>query len=123
MPQPAEEPAERKPARPGLVTELERGVRMRGLELFDEPLHLFVRAAEDAPTAHLGGITGRDGTGDGVIVDIQSDVEDNVHVSAFLSVLSLTTNHCGSALRPLPGRHPRSRKADTLGSLITSHSD
>ena len=96
---------------------------MRGLELLEEPLHVRVRPADDAPAPHFGGITGREGNGDGVIVDIQSDVVDNVPVSAFLSLFWLTAKQCGSALRHTPGRNPRSRKADTLGSLITSHSD
>ena len=36
MTQSAQEPAKRKPARTGLVTELQCGVGMRGLELLDE---------------------------------------------------------------------------------------
>jgi hypothetical protein len=54
-------------------------------------------------------------------VDIQADVDNNLHVSAFLSGLSLTTNHCGSA--PHTRRNPRSRKADTFIPPIASYSD
>jgi hypothetical protein len=56
-------------------------------------------------------------------MDIQPDVDNNFPVSAFLSGLRVMTNHGGSALRPTPARNPRSRKADTLSSLIASHSD
>ena len=91
--------------------------------------------------SHLGRVAGRDGEGDGFVVDVQPDVQRaarrrgvlrldrsvrefiRVHVSAFLSGLSLTTNHGGSALRPTPARNPRSRKADTLTRFIASHSD
>ena len=79
--------------------------------------------ADEAPTPHLRPVGGREGNGDGVVVDIQADVDNNFHVSAFLSGLSLTTNHGGSAHRLTSGRNPRSRKADTLTSPIASHSD
>ena len=119
----ANETHQRKAARPGLVTELQGRVGMGGLELFDQSLHVLMRATDNAPTAHLGAVRGRDGNGDGVIVDIQADVLDKVHVSAFLSVLSFTDQHCGSALRLTPARHPRSGRADTLAFTIASHSD
>ncbi len=96
---------------------------MRALELLDEPLDVLVRAAENAPTPHLGFVTGGNGNGDGIVVDVQPEVMDNLSVSAFLSGLSLTTNHCGSPLRHTSGRNPRSRKADTLRSPIASHCD
>jgi len=120
--QPAQAPAQRIPARPGLVTELQGRAGLGGLELPGAPQHVLMRAAEDPVAPHLGGITGRDGKGDGVIVDIQAEEEDNVHVSAFLSWLSLLDQQGGSAHRPTPGRNPRSRKADPLRSPIASHS-
>ena len=66
-------------------------------------LRVVMRAAEETPAAHLSAVSARDGSGDGVVMDIQADVEDNVHVSAFLSGLCLTDQTCGSALRPTPG--------------------
>jgi len=82
-----------------------------------------MRAANDAPAAHFRAVTGGEGNGDRVVMDIQPEVDNNLHVSAFLSGLSLTTNHCGSALRLTPARNPRPRKADTLPSPLASHSD
>ena len=87
------------------------------------PFRSFSRAAAPAARWPRQSPTGREGNGDGVVVDIKSDVLDKVHVSAFLSGLSLTTNHGGSALRPPPARHPPSRKADTLRPPIASHTD
>jgi hypothetical protein len=123
VPQPAQKARERKPARPGLVTEAQRRVGMRGLQLLDQALHVLVRAAQHAPAPHLRRVAGREGDGDGIVVDVQADVDHNFHVSAFLSGLCLTTNHCGSAHRHTPGRNPRSREADTLAFFIASHSD
>ena len=60
--------------------------------------------------------------GDGVIMDIQTDKEDNVHV-AFLSLFELTTKPCGSAFRHMWAPNPRSRKADTLARPMANHSD
>jgi len=74
-------------------------------------------------TPHLRTVTGGEGNGEGVVMDIQPEVNNNLPVSAFLSGLSLTTNHCGSAHRLTPARNPRPRKADTLRSPIASHSD
>ncbi len=71
----------------------------------------------------LRAVAGRNGKGDGIIMDIQPDILDNVPVSAFLSLFVLTTNKCGSALRHTPARNPRLEKADTLGLNIASHTD
>jgi hypothetical protein len=49
---------------------------------------------------------------DGVGMDIQSDVMDNVHVS-FLSSFCFTDKQDGPALRQMPARFPRLRSADT----------
>jgi hypothetical protein len=46
-----------------------------------------------------------------------------VHVSAFLSGLSLTTNRCGSARRHRPARDPRSPKPDAPSRFIVSQGD
>ena len=59
-------------------------------------------------------------------VDIQPELVDNVHVSAFLSLFELTTKPGDAARRLRPGRNPsrQSReKADTLRLPIASHSD
>jgi hypothetical protein len=44
-------------------------------ESFAQPEHVVMRAADDAVAAHLGGIGGRQGDGDGIIVHIQADEE------------------------------------------------
>ena len=141
MAQPAQKTAERKPARPRLVTEPQRRVRMRRLKLFDQPLHVLMRPAQDAPAPHLRAVTGRNGNGDRVVVDIHADeererraravlsldsgtgLECSFHVSAFLSLFVLLTRQCGSALRHTPARNPRSRKADSFSPTIASQSD
>jgi hypothetical protein len=96
---------------------------MGRLNLFDELLHVLMRAADEAQRRTSVLSLGGEGDGDGVDVDIQAEVDHNFHVSAFLSGLSLTTNHCGLALRLTPARNPRSREADTLAFNIASHSD
>ena len=82
-----------------------------------------MRATDDALAARLGVVGRLDGNGDGVVMDIQPDVIDKVHVSAFLSLFCLTTKQCGSALRPTPGRNPRSGKAGILIRPMASHGD
>jgi len=61
--------------------------------------------------------------GDGVVVDIQAKVVDNVPVTAFPSLFESMTQPYGSAHRLAPGRNTRSRKADILGSPIARHGD
>ena len=90
---------------------------------FYAPVHIVLRATDDAVAAHLAVVWGCDGNGDGVVMDISPDVIDKVHVSAFLSLFCLTTNHCGSALRLTPARDPRSGKAGTLFRPMPGHGD
>jgi hypothetical protein len=85
------------------------------LELGDEAVDVLAGAADRAPAADFDGVTG----GDGIIVDVQADVEDNVHVSAFLSVLSLVW----LGTPALAGAQSTFPEADTLCSPIASHSD
>ena len=98
-------------------------LRMRRLQLFDEAQYVLVGAADEAPAPHLRVVRGCNAKSDGVVMDIQPDVLDKVHVSVVLSLLSLTDQQGGSALRLVPARNPRSRKADTSPSPIASHSD
>ena len=97
--------------------------RMCALPLLDELEHVFMPPADHAVTPHLHAVTGRNGNGDRIIVDIQPDILDNFHMSAFLSLFVLTTHNCGSALRHTPAPNPRFGKADTLRSFIASHTD
>jgi hypothetical protein len=48
---------------------------MDGLQLFGQPQHVVVSAADQSVTLHLWGIRRCQAHGDGVSVDIQADVE------------------------------------------------
>src|SRR5664280_1611219 len=67
----ANEAAERITAWPGLVTELQDHAGMGGGEFFDQTQHVVMFSADDAVTAHLGGITRCERNGDGVVMHIQ----------------------------------------------------
>ena len=69
----ANEPAQRKTARPGLVTELQRHAWMRGRKFFDQAQQVIVLSADDPVTAHFNRIGGRQRHGDGVVMHIQAD--------------------------------------------------
>ena len=76
--QPTDEAAEGIASRTGFVTELEDRPWMSGCQLFDELEHVIMLTADDAVGAHLGGTARCDGHGDGIVVDVHADVEDEV---------------------------------------------
>jgi hypothetical protein len=70
---PPQATAERKPARPGFVAELQDRSGMGGLKLFNEFEHVVMFPADDPIPPHFARITGRYRHGNRVVMHVQTD--------------------------------------------------
>src|SRR5688572_29911708 len=73
----ADETAEGITARTGFVAKAQLRAEMSGRESLDELEHVVVRATDEAVTAHLRGVTRRQGNGNGIVVHVQADEQDS----------------------------------------------
>lgn len=81
-------------------------------------------AEPEADGAHGFERTGGLGEGRGDFgIDGVGAEEVGFHGLSVPFMLRSIDQECGSALRPLPGRNLRFRKADTLARFMASHSD
>jgi hypothetical protein len=71
-----DEPAQRIPPWPRLVTTLQCRVGMRCLQFLDQPQHVVVLPADDPITPHLRAVRRGQRHGDGIVVNIQPDEQD-----------------------------------------------
>jgi len=70
--------AENEPAGPGFINQAQFDVRLR--EAFEEFINGVECSADDAVAAYFRGVLRRDGDGDRIFVDVQTDVmHDFVH--------------------------------------------
>ena len=77
--------AEDETARAGFVSKAQLDIFRS--EFLDQFVDGVQRAADNAVTADLGGVLGRDGNGDGFFVDVQAEVMDDFIHGCLVSLL------------------------------------
>ena len=77
--------ADDETARAGFVSKAQLDIFRS--EFLDQFVDGVQRAADNAVTADLGGVLGRDGNGDGFFVDVQADVMDDFVHGCLVSLL------------------------------------